>query len=133
GEIALVIGRAAKNVSVENAWSHVASVTASNDFGIYDYRAADKGSNLRNKGRDGYTPVGPRLIDARGVEPTELRVRTWVNGSLAQEDGTSDEQLIFPLSQFVADLSQHVTLEPGDVSLTGTPAGSSVVAPGDVV
>lgn len=133
GEIALVIGRAAKNVSVENAWSHVASVTASNDFGIYDYRAADKGSNLRNKGRDGYTPVGPRLIDARGVEPTELRVRTWVNGSLAQEDGTSDEQLIFPLSQFVADLSQHVTLEPGDVILTGTPAGSSVVAPGDVV
>ncbi|MGK4066636.1 fumarylacetoacetate hydrolase family protein [Rothia sp. HC945] len=133
GEIALVIGRAAKNVSLENAWSHVASVTASNDFGIYDYRAADKGSNLRNKGRDGYTPVGPRLIDARGVEPTELRVRTWVNGSLAQEDGTSEKQLIFPLAQFVADLSQHVTLEPGDVILTGTPAGSSVVAPGDIV
>ncbi|WP_129661821.1 fumarylacetoacetate hydrolase family protein [Rothia uropygialis] len=133
GEIALVIGRQARNVALEEAWNYVASVTASNDFGIYDYRAADKGSNLRNKGRDGYTPLGPDLIDARQVDPTALRVRTWVNGSLVQEDGTSRDQLIFPLAQFVADLSQHVTLDPGDVILTGTPAGSSVVQPGDVV
>lgn len=133
GEIALVIGRAARRVSLDEAWGHVAWVTAANDFGIYDYRAADKGSNLRNKGRDGYTPLGPDLIDARDVDPEALRVRTWVNGQLAQDDGTSADQLIFPLAQFVADLSQHVTLEPGDVILTGTPAGSSVVEPGDVV
>ncbi|MCT1367002.1 fumarylacetoacetate hydrolase family protein [Kocuria sp. HSID16901] len=133
GEVALVIGRPARNVRLEDAWDYVESVTAANDFGVYDYRAADKGSNLRNKGRDGYTPLGPDLIDARDVDPGQLRVRTWVNGELAQSDGTSESQMIFPLAQFVADLSQHVSLEPGDVILTGTPAGSSVVAPGDVV
>ncbi|MDY6054742.1 fumarylacetoacetate hydrolase family protein, partial [Micrococcus sp.] len=133
GEIALVIGKPAKNVSLENAWDHVAAVTAANDWGVYDLRAADKGSNLRNKGRDGYTPVGPELIDARKVSPDQLRVRTWVNGDLVQDDVTADEHMIFPLAQVVADLSQHVTLEEGDVILTGTPAGSSVAQPGDVV
>ena len=131
GEIALVIGTAAKHVTLEEAWRHVAWVTASNDFGLYDLRANDKGSNVRSKGGDGYTPVGPALIDARAVDPAALRVRTWVNGALAQDDTTAG--LIFPLGQIVADLSQHLTLEPGDVILTGTPAGSSVVQPGDVV
>ncbi len=128
-----MIGKPAKNVSLENAWDHVAAVTAANDWGVYDLRAADKGSNLRNKGRDGYTPVGPELIDARKVSPDQLRVRTWVNGDLVQDDVTADDHMIFPLAQFVADLSQHVTLEEGDVILTGTPAGSSVAQPGDVV
>lgn len=133
GEIALVIGAPAKNVSLAQAWDHVAYVTASNDLGIYDYRAQDKGSNTRSKSRDGYTPIGPELIDARAVDPAALRLRTWVNGELVQDDGSSAEQLIFPLAQFVADLSQHMTLETGDVILTGTPAGSTVIVPGDVV
>lgn len=133
GEIALVIGKPAHNVGLDEAWDHVAAVTASNDWGVYDLRGADKGSNLRNKGRDGYTPVGPDLIDARAVSPEQLRVRTWVNGELVQEDTTTPENMIFPLAQFVADLSQHVTLEEGDLILTGTPAGSSVVRPGDTV
>ncbi|MCP3427121.1 fumarylacetoacetate hydrolase family protein [Rothia sp. AR01] len=133
GEIALVIGEPAHRVGLAEAWGHVASVTASNDLGVYDYRAADKGSNLRSKGRDGYTPLGPRLIDARRVDPAGLRVRTWVNGELVQEDLTGADRLIFPLARFVADLSQHMTLETGDVILTGTPAGSSVIGPGDVV
>ncbi len=131
GEIALVIGTAARRVSLAQAWNHVAWVTAANDFGLYDLRANDKGSNVRSKGGDGFTPLGPRLIDARTVDPGALRVRTWVNGVIAQDDTTAG--LIFPLAQFVADLSQHFTLEPGDVILTGTPAGSSVVVPGDVV
>ena len=133
GEVALVIGTPARNVSLEDAWSHVAAVTASNDWGLYDLRSVDKGSNLRNKGRDGYTSLGPGLIDARTVSPDELRVRTWLNGEVVQEDTTAAEHMIFPLAQFVADLSQHVTLEEGDVILTGTPAGSSVAQPGDVV
>src|SRR5699024_6403882 len=91
----------------------------------------DKGSNVRSKGRDGYTPIGVDLIDARQIDQARLRVRTWVNGTLAQEGGTED--LLFPLGQFVTDLSQHLTLEAGDVILTGTPAGSSVVRPGDTV
>ncbi|MFH8250613.1 fumarylacetoacetate hydrolase family protein [Microbacterium sp. B2969] len=131
GEIALVIGTAARRVSLEDAWQHVGWVTAANDFGLYDLRANDKGSNVRSKGGDGFTPIGPALIDARSVDPGALRLRTWVNGDLVQHDTTAG--LIFPLAQFVADLSQHFTLEPGDVILTGTPAGSSVVVPQDVV
>lgn len=131
GEIALVIGRFARHVSLADAWSRVAWVTASNDFGLYDLRAGDKGSNVRSKGGDGFTPIGPELIDAAVLDPGSIRLRTWVNGALAQDDSTAG--LIFPLSQLVADLSQHLTLEPGDVILTGTPAGSSVVGPGDVV
>lgn len=131
GEIALVIGEPARWVTPDAAWSHVASVTAANDFGLYDLRANDKGSNVRSKGGDGYTPLGPALIDAREVDPTALRLRTWVDGALVQDDTTAG--LIFPLAQIVADLSQHFTLETGDVILTGTPAGSSVVVPGQVV
>ncbi|KJL47680.1 Homoprotocatechuate catabolism bifunctional isomerase/decarboxylase [Microbacterium hydrocarbonoxydans] len=131
GEIALVIGTAARRVSLDDAWSHVGWVTAANDLGLYDLRANDKGSNVRSKGGDGYTPIGPEYIDASAVDPAELRVRTWVNGELRQDDTTTG--LIFPLAQLVADLSQHLTLEPGDVILTGTPAGSSVIVPGDVV
>ncbi|WP_136587089.1 fumarylacetoacetate hydrolase family protein [Microbacterium hydrothermale] len=131
GEIALVIGEPARWVTPDAAWSHVASVTAANDFGLYDLRANDKGSNVRSKGGDGYTPLGPALIDAREVDPTALRLRTWVDGALVQDDTTAG--LIFSLAQIVADLSQHFTLETGDVILTGTPAGSSVVVPGQVV
>lgn len=131
GEIALVIGAPARRVPLERAWDHVGWVTAANDLGLYDLRANDKGSNVRSKGGDGYTPLGPDLIDARSVDPAALRVRAWVNGELRQDDTTAG--LIFPLAQLVADLSQHFTLEPGDVILTGTPAGSSVIVPGDVV
>jgi 2-keto-4-pentenoate hydratase/2-oxohepta-3-ene-1,7-dioic acid hydratase in catechol pathway/regulator of RNase E activity RraA len=131
GEVALVIGSAARWVSRTDAWQHVAWVTAADDLGLYDLRGNDKGSNLRNKGRDGYTPLGPQLIDARTVDPAALRVRTWKNGELAQDDTTAG--LIFPFAQLIADLSQHLTLEPGDVILTGTPAGSSVAVPGDVI
>lgn len=132
-EIALIIGKPAYRVPLAQAWDHVAYVTASNDLGIYDYRPQDKGSNIRSKSRDGYTPIGPELIDAREVDPTELRIRAWVNGELAQEDSTDAEALIFSLPQFVADLSQHFTLEEGDVILTGTPTGSTVITPGDTV
>lgn len=131
GEIALVIGEPALGVPLADAWEHVAYVTAANDLGVYDLRANDKGSNLRSKGRDGYTPLGPEFIDARTVDPGALRVRTWVNGDLVQDDTTAG--LIFSLARIVADLSQHLTLETGDVVLTGTPAGSSVIGPGDVV
>lgn len=131
GEIALIIGTPARNVGIDAAWDHVGWVTASNDLGVYDLRANDKGSNVRSKGGDGFTPIGPELIDARAVDPNALRVRTWVNGNVVQDDTTAG--LIFPLAQFVADLSQHFTLEVGDIILTGTPAGSSVIVPGDVV
>ncbi|WP_373692850.1 fumarylacetoacetate hydrolase family protein [Agromyces silvae] len=131
GEVALIIGAPARRVSSEQGWSHVAAVTAANDFGLYDLRAADKGSNVRSKGGDGFTPLGPATIPASGLDPAGLRVRTWVDGALVQDDTTAD--LLFPFGQLVADLSQLMTLETGDIVLTGTPAGSSVVVPGQVV
>ncbi|MGW5721285.1 fumarylacetoacetate hydrolase family protein [Amycolatopsis sp. NPDC003865] len=131
GEIALVIGRTARRVSPADAWSYVGGVTAANDFGVYDLRYADKGSNLRSKGGDGFTPLGPAVLSAAGVDPAALRLRTWLNGELVQEDTTAD--LLFGFGRLVADLSQLITLDPGDVVLTGTPAGASVAVPGDVV
>lgn len=131
GEIALIIGRTTRGVTPEEGWAAVAAVTAANDFGVYDLRWADKGSNLRSKGGDGFTPLGPGTIPAEGLDPAALRVRTWVNGELVQHDTTAE--LVFPFGRLVADLSQLITLEPGDVILTGTPAGSSVVVPGDTV
>ena len=131
GEIALVIGTPARRVGPNEAWDHVAWVTASNDLGVYDLRYADKGSNLRSKGGDGFTPIGPGLIPAASVDPAALRIRTWHNGELVQDDTTAD--LLFGFARLIADLSQLLTLGIGDIILTGTPEGASVAQPGDVV
>lgn len=131
GEIALIIGRTTRNIDSADGWAAVSAVTAANDLGVYDLRLADKGSNLRSKGGDGFTPLGPVAIRAADVDPGALRIRTWLNDQLVQSD--SSAVLLFPFGQLVADLSQLVTLEPGDVILTGTPAGASVLRPGDVV
>jgi regulator of RNase E activity RraA/2-keto-4-pentenoate hydratase/2-oxohepta-3-ene-1,7-dioic acid hydratase in catechol pathway len=132
GEVALVIGRLARRVSRADGWDCVSHLTAANDFGVYDLRYADRGSNVRSKGIDGFTPIGPGLIDARAVDQGALRLRTWVNGNLAQEAWPAQDML-FGFGDIVADLSRLLTLEPGDVILTGTPTGSTVVTPGDVV
>ena len=132
GEVALVIGTRASRVSPADAWEHVRWVTAANDFGVYDLRYADGGSNVRSKGIDGFTPLGPGLLDARAVDPERVRLRTWVNGELAQ-DAVSGDDLLFSFADIVADVSRLTTLEPGDVILTGTPTGSTVVRPGDLV
>lgn len=131
GEIALIIGKDVRRVTPEEGWAAVSGITAANDFGVYDLRYVDKGSNLRSKGGDGFTPMGPNVISTEGIDPEAVRIRTWVNGKIAQDDTTAG--LSFNFGVLVADLSQLMTLEAGDVILTGTPAGSSVVVPGDVV
>ncbi|HTU74260.1 MAG TPA: fumarylacetoacetate hydrolase family protein [Trebonia sp.] len=131
GEVALIIGTRATRVTPATAWDHVGWVTAANDFGVHDLRYADKGSNLRSKGVDGFTPLGPSLLDARTVDPATVTIRTWLNGRLVQDSGADD--LLFGLADIVADITRLTTLEPGDVILTGTPAGSTVVEPGDLV
>jgi len=132
GEVALVIGRRACRVSPADGWDHVAWITAANDFGVHDLRYADRGANVRSKGVDGFTPLGPRLVDARTVDLATVRLRTWVNGELAQ-DARPATDMLFGFGDIVADLSRLTTLEPGDVILTGTPGGATVVNPGDVV
>jgi 2-keto-4-pentenoate hydratase/2-oxohepta-3-ene-1,7-dioic acid hydratase in catechol pathway/regulator of RNase E activity RraA len=132
GEVALIIGTRASRVNRARAWEYVGQITAANDFGVYDLRSADRGSNLRSKGIDGFTPVGPRLLAADSIDPAGLRLRSWVNGELAQ-DALCGEEVLFGFDDLVADLSRLMTLEPGDIILTGTPTGSTVVGPGDVV
>ena len=132
GEIAVVIGERCTNVPESEALGHVAGYTVANDWGVHDFRHADRGSMLRVKGQDGFCPLGPILVDAADVDPDDLRIRTYVNGEVVQE-GHTGEELIFSFAYQVADLSRLVTLEPGDVLLTGTPANSRPVEPGDLV
>jgi 5-oxopent-3-ene-1,2,5-tricarboxylate decarboxylase/2-hydroxyhepta-2,4-diene-1,7-dioate isomerase len=130
GEIAVLIGTRARHVTPEQAADHIGFYAPANDFGVHDFRWADRGSNVLAKGHDGFTPIGP-AIPAADVDPSTLHLSTRVNGELRQDATGAD--LIFTFAQLIADLSRFMTLEPGDVILTGTPAGADVVAPGDVV
>jgi 5-oxopent-3-ene-1,2,5-tricarboxylate decarboxylase/2-hydroxyhepta-2,4-diene-1,7-dioate isomerase len=131
GEVALIVGRKAKQVREEEALDYVAAYSVANDFGVHDFRHADRGSMLRVKGQDGFCPIGPDMVDALDVDPTDLPLRTYVNGRVVQEGNTGE--LLFSFAYMLADLSRLITLEPGDVLLTGTPANSRPVEPGDVV
>jgi len=86
---------------------------------------------LRVKGQDGFLPLGPELVPASVFDPTTFTIRTWLNGHVVQEATAGD--LIFGVAYQLADLSRTITLEPGDVILTGTPANSRPMKPGDVV
>jgi 5-oxopent-3-ene-1,2,5-tricarboxylate decarboxylase/2-hydroxyhepta-2,4-diene-1,7-dioate isomerase len=132
GEIAVVIGARCRAVPRAEALDHVAGYTVANDFGVHDFRHIDRGSMLRVKGQDGFCPLGPVLVDAADVDPAALTLRTFVNGEQVQEGKTADD-LLFPFDYQIADVSRLITLEPGDVLLTGTPANSRPVEPGDVV
>jgi 5-oxopent-3-ene-1,2,5-tricarboxylate decarboxylase/2-hydroxyhepta-2,4-diene-1,7-dioate isomerase len=132
GEVAVVIGRRCHGVSVERALDYVAGYTVANDWGVHDFRHADRGSMLRVKGQDGFCPLGPALVDAGDVEPDDLTIRTYVNGIQVQEGHTGTD-LMFSFAYQVADVARLITLEPGDVLLTGTPANSRPVEPGDTV
>ena len=130
GEIAVIIGTSVRNASLEDAQRAIGWYAPANDFGVHDFRWVDRGSNVLTKGQDGYTPIGPALA-AAAVDPGSLRLTTRVNGEVVQQASADD--LIFSFGQLVADLSRFMTLERGDVILTGTPAGADVVEPGDVV
>ena len=132
GEIAVVIGERCVGVSIADALKVVRGYTIANDWGVHDFRHADRGSMLRVKGQDGFCPLGPALVDADDVDPDDLTIRTFVNGELAQEGHTGSD-LMFSFAYQIADLARLIALEPGDVLLTGTPAHSRPVEPGDVV
>lgn len=132
GQVALVIGEPARSVRPDDGLDHVAAVTAADDLVVLDLRHVDGGSDLRAGGGDGFTPVGPRLLDAHRVDLSALVVRTWHNGHLVQEAAVADD-LLFPFGLLVADLSRTITLERGDILLTGTPSGVGVAEAGDLV
>ena len=132
GELAVVIGRRMKGVSEADALDHVAGYTCANDVGLHDFRHADRGAMLRVKGQDGFLPLGPELVPASEFDPTSFHLRTSVNGEVVQEADAA-EDLIWGVAYQLADLSRLITLEPGDVILSGTPANSRPMEPGDVV
>jgi len=109
----------------------VAAYAPANDVGLHDFRHADRGSMLRVKGQDGFLPLGPELVPADEFDPAAYTLRTYLNCKVVQEAGADD--LLFPVAYQLADLCRLITLEPGDVILTGTPANSRPMEPGDVV
>jgi len=129
GEVAIVIGRACRGVPPSEAGDYIAGYTIANDFGLHDFRDTDAGSMLRVKGSDTMAPLGPGLVT--GWDFHGKRLRTYVNGRLAQ-DGSTDE-MQWDMHYLVADIARTITLVPGDVILSGTPANSRPVEPGDVV
>ena len=129
GEIAAIVGRTMKNVAVEDVWDCLAGFAPANDVGLHDFRDTDAGGMTRVKGMDGFCPVGPGIV--RGVDVRESTVRTYVNGEVVQEGAVAE--MTFGIDYQLADLCRHITLSPGDVILTGTPAHSRPMGPGDVV
>jgi 5-oxopent-3-ene-1,2,5-tricarboxylate decarboxylase / 2-hydroxyhepta-2,4-diene-1,7-dioate isomerase len=131
GEVAVVVGRRMHGVPQSGVLDFVAGYACANDVGLHDFRHADRGSMLRVKGQDGFCPIGPELVPATEFDPTDFTIRTYLNGDVAQEGTAAD--LIWPISYLLADLCRVITLEPGDVVLSGTPANSRPMQPGDVV
>lgn len=131
-ELAVVIGRTARNVSRANAMQHVAGYCIANDYAIRDYLENWYRPNLRVKNRDGGTVLGPWFVDAADIpQPNALGLRTFVNGKLTQQGNTRD--LIFDIPYLIEYLSSFMTLSAGDVILTGTPEGVVNVNVGDEV
>jgi 5-oxopent-3-ene-1,2,5-tricarboxylate decarboxylase/2-hydroxyhepta-2,4-diene-1,7-dioate isomerase len=129
GEIVIVIGRTCRNVSPADAGDYIAGYTIGNDYGLHDFRDTDAGSMLRVKGSDTLAPVGPGLVtdwDFRGKT-----LRTLVNGEVKQEGNT--DEMEWDMHYLVADIARTITLSPGDLLFSGTPANSRPVVPGDVV
>jgi len=129
GEVAIVIGRTCRNVSPKDAGDYIAGYTVANDYGLHDFRDTDAGSMLRVKGSDTLCPLGPGLVDDWDFRGKTLR--TLVNGQVRQE-GSTDE-MEWDMHYLVADIARTITLLPGDVLLSGTPANSRTVVPGDIV
>ena len=131
-ELAVVIGRPAKGVRAADAMAHVAGYTVCNDYAVRDYLENWYRPNLRVKNRDGGTVLGPWFVPAADVpDPHALALRTRVNGRVTQQGSTA--QMIHRIPALIEYLSSFMTLQPGDVLLTGTPDGVVNVNEGDEV
>jgi 5-oxopent-3-ene-1,2,5-tricarboxylate decarboxylase/2-hydroxyhepta-2,4-diene-1,7-dioate isomerase len=129
GEIVIVIGRTCRNVSPQEAGDYIAGYTVGNDYGLHDFRDTDAGSMLRVKGSDTLAPVGPGLVT--GWDFRNKGIQTRVNGVVKQDSTTAEME--WDMHYLVADIARTITLVPGDILFSGTPAFSRTVYPGDVV
>ena len=132
GELAVIVGRRMSGVAERDVLDHVYGFAPANDVGLHDFRHADRGAMLRVKGQDGFLPIGPAVVTTDQWCPDDgYTLRTRLNGELVQEADADD--LIWDYRYQLADLCRLITLEPGDVILTGTPANSRPMEPGDEV
>ncbi|MET3934495.1 fumarylacetoacetate hydrolase family protein [Arthrobacter sp. OAP107] len=123
-ELAVVIGRRARRVTSEEALDYVAGYLCANDVSARDLQF-DDGQWVRGKSLDTFCPIGPTLVPRDQVpDPQNLGIKLWLNGVLMQDSSTA--QMIFSVADIISYVSQTATLEPGDVILTGTPAGVGV-------
>jgi 5-oxopent-3-ene-1,2,5-tricarboxylate decarboxylase/2-hydroxyhepta-2,4-diene-1,7-dioate isomerase len=129
GEIVIIIGKTCRNISPEQAGEYIAGYSVGNDFGLHDFRDTDAGSMLRVKGSDTLAPVGPGMVTDWDFR--NKRIQTIVNGKVVQDDNTSNME--WDMHYLVADIARTITLLPGDMLYSGTPANSRPVYPGDVV
>jgi 5-carboxymethyl-2-hydroxymuconate isomerase len=137
-ELAVVIGRRATRVGTDTAMAHVFGYTGANDVSARDLQFAD-GQWTRGKGLDRFLPLGPVVVEADEVpDPSDVAIRCRVNGELVQDAST--REMVFSIAEIIAFASEAITLEPGDVLLTGTPKGVGYfrepqlfLAPGDTV
>ena len=129
GEIVIIIGQTCKDVSIEEAGEYIAGYSVGNDFGLHDFRDTDAGSMLRVKGADSLAPVGPGIVTDWDFR--NKMIRTYVNGELKQEDNTDNME--WNMHYLVADIARTITLVPGDMIFSGTPAHSRPVQIGDIV
>jgi 5-oxopent-3-ene-1,2,5-tricarboxylate decarboxylase/2-hydroxyhepta-2,4-diene-1,7-dioate isomerase len=129
GEVGVIVGKPMRNVGRDDVWDHIAGFAPVNDVGAQDFRDTDAGSMLRVKGMDGFCPIGPGIV--RGVDIREQTVRTYINGNVVQQGALAE--MTFDIPYILADLCRHITLLPGDLILSGTPANSRPMAIGDVV
>jgi 5-oxopent-3-ene-1,2,5-tricarboxylate decarboxylase / 2-hydroxyhepta-2,4-diene-1,7-dioate isomerase len=131
-ELAVVIGRPAKNVKQADAYDFVQGYTVANDYAIRDYLENWYRPNLRVKGRPTCTPIGRWLVDAKDIaNPMNLNLQTTVNGQITQRGNTKD--MIFSIPALIEYFTSFMTLRPGDLILTGTPDGVVDCQPGDVI
>ncbi|MEJ8858891.1 fumarylacetoacetate hydrolase family protein [Variovorax robiniae] len=131
-ELAIVIGRTAKKVRRDDTYDFIGGYTVANDYAIRDYLENWYRPNLRVKNRDTCTPIGPWRVDAKDIpDPMALALQTTVNGKLTQSGNTRD--MIFDAGFLIEYFSRFMTLQPGDLILTGTPDGVVDCQPGDVV
>ena len=131
-ELAIVVGKTARHVKRDDAFDFIGGYTVANDYAIRDYLENWYRPNLRVKNRDTCTPIGPWLVDAEDVaDPMNLALQTTVNGRVTQSGNTSD--MIFDAPFLIEYFSAFMTLQPGDLILTGTPDGVVDCQPGDVV
>ncbi len=128
GELALVIGRRARGVTRANANDFILGYTCGNDVTVRDWQ--EDGQWTRAKSSDEFGPIGPVIVTDL-ANPEERRLQTRLNGEVRQDTSTAD--LLFDVAELLVFITEWITLEPGDVVMTGTPGGVGPMVPGDVV